>query len=314
MKKPPFFMSASYYMKKGIPRVSSGKRSRNAVILPLMVLQYGSLIDKFKAMSTTKPLMVASIKCLVKSAKSLRFNKPNAKNKIDHITLEQLEAYAKELGVSQIGYTKVNPDYVFKGFHVQGKYAMMLTMNMEKHAIKSAPSTAATEEIWRTYSGLGDTVNKLAEFLRNRGYNCHPSPAIGGDVITPPMAQDAGIGALGKNGLLVTPEFGPSQRIAALFLDFEGLPLKTPEENEHLWILDFCETCNNCVKHCPGSAILEQTKIDPDGHPNFIEREKCAPYFSKNCCTCIAVCPFINGNYRKIKETFEKKQLNSKNH
>lgn len=305
-------MSASFYMKKEIPRVSSGKHSRKAVLLPLMILQYGSFKDKLKAMPTTKPLFVESLKNLVKSARSLRLNIKNAKTQIDLITLNQLECYAKELGVSQIGYTKVNPDYVFKGFHVQGKYAMMLTMNMEKDAIKSAPSTAATEEIWRTYSGLGDTVNKLAEFLRNRGYNCHPSPAIGGDVITPPMAQDAGIGALGKNGLLITPEFGPSQRLAALFLDFEGLPLKTPKDNKHLWVRDFCETCNNCVKKCPGSAILVQTKIDSDGHPNFIEREKCAPYFSRNCCTCIAVCPFINGNYDKIKQTFEKSNLITK--
>ncbi|MCT4613466.1 MAG: 4Fe-4S binding protein [Marinifilaceae bacterium] len=301
-------MSASYYMKKGIPKLSSGKNSRNAVIIPLMILQYGSLKAKYKAMSTTKPLMVASIKNLIKSAKSLKHNKTNAKAKIDQTTLDQLESYAKELSVSQIAYTKINPNYIYKGFHTQGRYAMMLTMNMDKLAIKSAPSLPATEEIWRTYASLGDIVNKLADFLRQRNYNCHPSPAIGGDVVTPPMGQDAGLGALGKNGLLITPEFGPSQRLAALFLDFEGLPIKTPEENKHLWIKDFCETCNRCVDKCPGNAILKQTRIESDGHPTYINREKCAPMFSKNCCTCIAVCPFINGNYQLIKKAFEKKQ------
>ena len=44
-----------------------------------------------------------------------------------------------------------------------------------------------------------------------------------------------------------------------------------------------------------------QTQTLDDGYPVYIEREKCAPHFSYNCCKCISACPFINGNYEKIK-------------
>lgn len=309
-RKPPFFMSASHYLKKDDNPLKSGTKSRKAVIIPLILMQYGSMKDKIKASTSTKPEIVASIKSMLKSAKQLTYNPKQGKTHIDKDTLTELESYALELGVSQIGYTKVNPNFIFEGFEILYDNAMVLTMEMERVAMKSAPSETATGEIWRTYSGLGDIVNKLAEFLRKRGYNCHPSPAFGGDVCTPPLAQDASIGAIGKNGLLITPEFGPSHRIAAVFIDVDNLPVKTLEDNEHLWIKDFCELCNVCVKHCPGQAIYEQTRTLNDGYPEYIDREKCAPHFSKNCSTCITVCPFINGNYNKMKLAFEKKRKN----
>lgn len=304
IRKPPFFMRASHYMKKEDNSVKSSEKSRKAVIIPLVLMQYGSMKDKLQASAAILPALKTSIKEMIKSAKSLKDNPRKGKRHMDAETLKQLEAYAKELGVSQIGYTKVNRDFIFKGFDILYDKAMVLTMEMKRDAMKSAPSDYATSEVWRTYSGLGIIVNQLAVFLRERGYSCHPSPAVGGDVCTPPMAQDSGIGIIGKNGLLITPEFGPSQRIAAVFIDVENLPLKTIEDNTHKWIIDFCETCNLCVKKCPGNAIYEHTKTLNDGYPVYIEREKCAPHFSKNCCTCIAVCPFINGNYQDIKKQY----------
>lgn len=307
MRRPPIFMRASHYMSKSDDPVTSGDKARDAVIIPLVLMQYGSMKDKLAAMDTIKTALTTSIKEMLRSAKELGTNPKTGKKTISPADLAELEAYARELGVSQIGYTRVNPDFIFKDFEILYDNAMVITMNMEREAIQTAPSDAATGEIWRTYSDLGIIVNKLAYFLRERGYNCHPSPAVGGDVCTPPLAQDAGIGVIGKNGLLITPEFGPSQRIAAVFMDIDNLPLQTLSDNEHRWIKDFCETCNNCVRHCPGQAILEQTLTLDDGYPMYIEREKCAPYFSKNCCTCIATCPFIYGNYDKIKAGYEGK-------
>ncbi len=308
MRKPPFFMRASHYMRKDDNPVKSGNKSRKAVIIPLVLMQFGSMKDKLAAMGTTKPAFITSIKEMIKSARELKKNPKTGKKQISNNTLQELEMYARELGVSQIAYTKVNPNFIFEGFEILYENAMILTMEMKRDAMKSAPSDYATSEVWRTYSNLGLIVNKLADFLRERGYNCHPTPAVGGDVCTPPVAQDAGFGVIGKHGLLITPEFGPSQRIAAVFIDADNLPVKSLQENEHLWVKEFCETCNNCIKKCPGSAIMEETKILDDGYPIYLEREKCAPYFSKNCCTCIATCPFINGNYGEIKKAFEKKQ------
>ena len=86
-----------------------------------------------------------------KSSKELTTNHKVSKKSIDDIALKELESYAKELGVRQIGYTKVNPDFIFKDFEILYPNAMELTMDMKREAMKSAPSQAATSEIWRTY-------------------------------------------------------------------------------------------------------------------------------------------------------------------
>lgn len=308
MRKPPFFISASTWMKKTDNPIKSSRKSRKAVIIPLVLVQYGSFRAKLATMKASDGALIKCFKEMRKSAKELVKNPKKGKRTMDNETLREVEKIANELGVTKIGYTKVNPDFIFNGFEILYENAMILSMEMNREAIKSAPSKEATKEIWRSYKDLGIAVNKIAEFLRERGFNCHPSPAIGGDINSVPVAENSGIGAIGKNGLLITPEFGPSHRLAAVFIDVDNLPIKTIRDNEHLWIKDFCETCNHCVKACPGKAILKETKILDDGYPQYIEREKCALPFSENCCTCIKSCPFIHGNYDKIKQAFLKKQ------
>lgn len=304
IRRPPFFLSASHWINKKEKTVKSSPKSRKAVIIPLILMQYGSLRTKFATMKFIRPALYISIKEMRKSAAGLSHNPHTGKKQIDSATLCELENYAAKLGVSKIAYTKVNPDFIFDTFEILYDSAMVLSMEMDREAIKSSPSVSATREIWRTYSSLGIAVNKLAGFLRQKGFNCHPSPAIGGDICTVPVAECAGLGVVGKNGLLITPEFGPSHRIAVIFLDIDNLPLKKLDENEHLWVKNFCETCNRCVKSCPGKAIFPQTVVLDDGYPQYIEREKCALPFSNNCCTCIKSCPFIHGNYDKIKISF----------
>ena len=196
----------------------------------------------------------------------------------------------------------MNPNFIFEDFEILYDNAIMLTMEMKRDRIANSPSAACMGEIMRTYAGLGFAVNRIADFLRERGYDCHPSPAIGGDINTVPTAQDANLGCIGKNGILVSPEYGPCMRLAAVFVDVDNLPFA--EENEHLWIADYCETCDRCVRQCPGGAIYEKPTFLADGTRVFLEREKCAPAFSAGCSICISACPFTKGHYDRIKDAY----------
>lgn len=299
---------ASYWMRDDHPRIKSAPYSRHAVIIPILIAQYGSLIAKFKAMKTVGPYIKTLISEMLKSYRSVKDKPITGKTRIDEKTLQEAEALAKSLGVGHIGYAKVRPEYIFRDFEILYSKAMVFTMEMDHDDMKTNPSDAASKEIFRTYTELGVIVNKLAEFFEERGYRCEASPAIGGDVMTVPLVQDAGLGVVGKHGLIITPEYGSSVRLAAVFLDIENLPTTTLKDNPHLWIKDFCETCNHCIDTCPGKAIFRETKVLDDGFPMYIDKEKCAPEFSKNCSRCISTCPFFHGQYQKIKETFEQHQ------
>lgn len=305
MKKPPFFLSASHWMTKNDKPVKSGLSSRQAVIIPLLLIQYGSLSAKAKTMTKLKKYFISSIKEMIISARSLKDNPHSGKRVMDENTLKEMENYARELGISTIGYTKVNPNFIFKDFEILYDNAIMFTMEMKKDLIATNPSLESSKEIFRTYEALGIAVNKIADFLREKGFNCHPSPAIGGDINTVPTAQDANMGFVGKNGILITPKFGPCVRLASVFIDVDNLPVA--KENDHKWIEDFCKSCNRCVKSCPAGAIYEEPKVLPDGTHVYIDLHKCAPPFSEGCSKCISNCVFTGGNYNKIKEVFDKR-------
>lgn len=307
IKKPPFFLSASHWMTKVDTPVRSSVNSRQAVIIPLLLIQYGSLKAKFKSMSKLKRYFISSIKEMRVSAKSLKKNPHLGIKQIDEMTLKAMESYAHELGISTIGYTKIKSDYIFKDFEILYDNAIMFTMEMNKALIDSNPSLESSREIFRTYETLGIAVNKLSDLLRDRGYNCHPSPAIGGDINTVPAARDANLGWIGKNGILITPEYGPCVRLAAIFIDVDNLPIAS--KNDFEWIETFCKTCQKCVKTCPTGAIHHEAQILTDGTPVYIDLHKCAPAFSEGCSKCISSCVFTGGNYNKIKATYDKRQV-----
>lgn len=180
----------------------------------------------------------------------------------------------------------------------------MITMEMKHEIIDTAPSAGAAKEIFRTYSELGVIVNRLSEYLKDKGYNAQAGSALGGDANYPVLAQNAGLGHTGKHGLLITPEFGPSLRIAAVYTDITNLPIS--EYDEHKWIEKFCADCNLCVKRCPAQAINKASKVQEDLSKVCIDYKKCAIPFSMNynCTICVKSCAFFKGDYEKIKARY----------
>ena len=65
----------------------------------------------------------------------------------------------------------------------------------------------------------------------------------------------AGLGIIGRSGLLITPQFGPRVHIGALVTN---APLETSRPLE----IDFCENCDMCEKACVGKSISEKGR-DP---------------------------------------------------
>jgi epoxyqueuosine reductase QueG len=61
-------------------------------------------------------------------------------------------------------------------------------------------------------------------------------------------AVSCGMGVIGRNNLLLTPEFGPHQRLCAIVSE---APLEPdPEKN-----FDLCRGCDRCIKACPSGAL-----------------------------------------------------------
>ena len=307
IKRAPWFFTIEPYLRPQDNPIASHPDARLPRLVPLVIQDYGSTIARLKQMRNKdlRTFFIGTLREMLRSAKSIKENPYAGKKTIDSATLKELEDYAKDLGIAEIGYTKVNPRYIFRDFRILFDNAIVFAIEMDKAKIKGAPNMASFLEVFRTYYQVGLTVNKVADWLRARGYNAHAGPAGGGDVNYIPVAIDAGLGVAGKHGLLMTRNNGPRVRLAAVYTDIENLPLS--QENPHGWIKDYCESCNICIEKCPVDAIYPQTQTLADGGPSFIDHTKCAvPFSNDNGCTlCIKHCPFSYGDYDRLKMGFE---------
>jgi epoxyqueuosine reductase len=95
----------------------------------------------------------------------------------------------------------------------------------------------------------------------------------------------AGLGVIGKNNLLLTPEFGPRIRLRAIAIAEELPPSRIMTENP------WCNNCDRCIQACPVNALQ-------DGH---YSKERCltSPFHGRKlspgvelwCTRCSCVCP-----------------------
>jgi epoxyqueuosine reductase len=281
---------------------------KKALLVPEINFKYGSVLSKIKTMPSYSKYLIGSFYELFKAVKSIERNPYSGKKIMTEQTLAEVNAYAKSLGISGVGYTKVTKKHMFSDSIVLFKNAIVFTMEMKKSKIEIAPSKATNKEVFRTYYELGKAVNYISDFLREMKYNAQPIPAIGSNINLSLMARDAGLGGFGKHGLLITNKYGPSVRLAAVLTDVENLPLSNSEEFD--WIKDFCESCNVCVSKCPAGAIYKDPIILNDGSEQHIDFKKCAVPFTKQrgCTVCIKECTFFKANYEKIKNGYLKRK------
>jgi len=303
-----FPMPREYKYIRQIDDVWYGKPTyKEGLIVPEINIKYGSLVSKVKTMPSYAKYLIGSLRELTKTVKSIRDNPYTGNQTITPEALKEMEDYAKSLGISGIGVTPLNESHMFKNSIVLFKNAIVFTMEMKKSDIEQAPSKQTNIEVFRTYYELGRAVNLIAEFLRERGFNAQAVPAISSNLNLTVMARDAGLGGFGKHGLLITDEFGPSVRIAAVLTDLNNLPFSNAQDKA--WIKDFCDTCNACVRKCPAKAIYEKPLVLEDGSEQHIDFKKCAVPFSKQhgCTICIKECAFFKSDYEKLKKAYERK-------
>lgn len=292
------------HIDKNQPYISPSENAHVGLNVPQIVLEYGSIKTKAKSLPNLYKYMLGSLKQMHKTYKELYQQPQNPIKEMSLKDLGDLKKLAGELGASDIGFAAVDPSYIFDDKLILYPNAVVLVMEMNPDIINTAPSKDAEKEIFRTYYELCVMVNQIKDFLNDRGYHAEAGPSLGGEVNYPLLAQKAGLGAIGKHGLLIAPGLGPSLRLAAVYTDIENLPI--PEQNDHLWINDFCEMCNQCVKKCPGNAIFAETVTFEDGSKQCIDYKKCAAPFSRNqgCTVCVKECTFFKSDYEKIRKSF----------
>ena len=251
------------------------------------------------------PQMIGSIINIRSSVLDLELNPSHGKRQIEPETLQKLHEFTRSVGADEIGFAPVPQEWVFQDTAIRYTQAIVLVMEMDRERMALAPSRATAVMVHETYNQLGQVSNRIAGWLRERGYAAHAGHPLGGMALYPPMAQAAGLGWRGMSGLVITPRFGPRVRLAAVFTEIENLPVY--EGDEHAWVLEFCAACRKCIGECPPGAFYDEPVHHDNGLVTVLDNAKCFPYFAihHGCSICIRVCPFNTGSYAQLKASFE---------
>lgn len=276
--------------------VSSGNLSRERGKFRGNPIQRLNIREKLNLL----PTLIKNMLEIRKSYQGLE--KQPTKDKITEKEVKILESKAEELGVNTLGYTRLYKDDIFLDKAVLYPNVIVFSIEMDKDDIEKAPSYETLKMIEETYAQTGVVANELATLLHELGFGAQAGPGLGGCSIYPILAERAGIGTFGRNGLIITPENGPTHRLGVVYTNIKNFPQNN--DRDYRWVKDFCEKCGKCIRSCPAEAIFEEPRKTKGDNLVFIDSVKCGNYFADNygCSLCIKVCPFNKGDYYKIKE------------
>jgi len=214
----------------------------------------------------------------------------------------------KYLGADTCGICEVDQSYVYshvgRGPEPYGaeialthKYAIVFALPMDLGMIAATPKPPVYVETERKYLEAGKISLIMSDFVRRLGYPARAHMAGSNyQAMLSPLGWKAGIGEIGRIGILITEKYGPRVRLGLVTTD---LPLST-DSPKIFGVQDFCQKCQKCAINCPAQAIPHGNKTEENGAIKWvINREACYQFWRKagtDCAMCIYVCPYSKPN------------------
>ncbi|MGX7328758.1 tRNA epoxyqueuosine(34) reductase QueG [Enterococcus bulliens] len=249
-----------------------------------------------------------------------------------HTLKERIIAESKRIGIDKIGFTTAEPftDYReslyaqkeaghtsgFEHPDIEERIDPSLTFDQPKSIISIAlayPTKLHEEPDRKEKRGqfaraswgidyhdiLKSRLNELIAFIKQEAQQDDPrfkAEVDTGEFIDVAVAQRAGLGFIGKNGLLITEEFGSFVYLGEIVtnLEFEA---DTPIPNG-------CGSCTRCITGCPTTALLGNGQMNAKKCLSYqtqtkgmmpIEYRKKIRNIIYGCDICQLVCPYNKG-------------------
>ncbi|MFH2000505.1 MAG: reductive dehalogenase domain-containing protein [Planctomycetota bacterium] len=216
---------------------------------------------------------------------------------------KRVKGFASYSGAKLVGCTRLDPAYVYS--HIgrsPGKigapitldhtHAVVIAVEMSLDMIRQAPDAPTTTETAFKYLEAGKVAMLVARYINLLGYEARAHVDGNYRVLCVPIAADAGIGELGRLGLLITPEYGPRIRLAVVTTD---MPL-AQDSPQPFGVQDFCSFCRKCADICPSGSIDKGGKQVHNGVAKWrSEQDTCYRYWrtaGSDCALCVKVCPY----------------------
>jgi epoxyqueuosine reductase len=214
-----------------------------------------------------------------------------------------VRAEAARLGLSAVGFAPYDPKYTFaeyRGQHETGSVIVcVLDQNYDAH--NSAPSVRADRSGFVTFVDLMHRAAGLAEMLHERGYRAH-AHSVDGETVHIHYGVEAGLGQLGVNGQLLTPQAGSRAKLTIITTN----AVLVHDGPVDYGIEAICDACQVCVRRCPVGAIPTARREYRGIVKSKLNMKRCAPVVAQadGCAVCVKTCPIQRYGLDAVKRNY----------
>lgn len=212
----------------------------------------------------------------------------------------KIKEVARFLGADVVGISHLDQAYVYShrardnaAIHLPHRYAICMGFASDYYKFLSNNSRISDAEY-----GLGNihmipTTFMLASYIREMGYPARAHYYGRGEVNPIPLAVNAGLGELGRHGMLIHEEYGSRLHLSVVTTD---LPLAADEPVD-IGVEEVCKYCMKCARTCPSHSIPFGGKEVYNGVEKYrINVDTCYKYRLAargqwaNCVICVSAC------------------------
>ncbi len=257
--------------------------------------------------NVNSPMVDASFKYLYDIRNFSKGQVAQNKTHVDPLIMtERIKGLAAFYGAKLVGITQMRDYHYYShmGRHEENygeeiiephKYGIVFALPMDSEMIMRSPKLPESIAVSKGYVESTTVGMILSYCIRELGYDARNHMDGNYLVIAPLVARDAGLGEFGRNGLLITKEYGPCIRLGIVTTD---MPI-IPDVREDFGVKEFCLDCGRCCTTCPGKSISKTEMVEYEGILRWkINAEECYRRWRSlgtDCGLCIANCPFTYG-------------------
>lgn len=218
---------------------------------------------------------------------------------------EDIQRLASRLGAELVGFADVSclPVEVTDGLTRAVSVAVTLDPAVID-GIREGPTAEYLAEYERTNALLDGMTERIADFLKEAGHRAQAFRATAEQIDRTTLATRlqhktpatrAGLGWIGKSGLLITREYGAAVRLGTVLTN-------APFETNRLAQAPNCGDCRQCAERCPARAVKGESWTPGMERERIVDAMSClitAKAITQRlglkaiiCGMCINACPW----------------------
>jgi epoxyqueuosine reductase QueG len=217
---------------------------------------------------------------------------------------EEIKAAVLDMGADLVGvapverFTGAPPGFHPADIMPQAKTVLVMARKVPDQLVYGSLATALTNSYQVLHRRLDENACQLAVLVEKRGGRAMPVPADDpytywdeenrrgmGDLSHKHAARAAGLGVLGKNSLLITPQYGNRVHLVSVITDLDLEPDPLVEE-------ELCPpNCRLCLDACPAGALKGDRVVVQKLCREIIGKTLPKGYWVYHCWECRRSCP-----------------------